>query len=79
MLKRYFTLHALLGYSQQAPSPIKESGGPSNVFPKYVVPMNSTPKTHTASYDLAYKNGLHFGGYQCIRANLGYAFPQNMD
>jgi hypothetical protein len=30
---------SLLGISYQAASPIKETGGPANVFPKYAVPL----------------------------------------
>ena len=65
-----FAVLGLLGITQQAVSPGKNT---NPAFPQYPAPPNTT----TLSQSQALATAAH-GGYQCIRANLFYAFPQQI-
>ena len=71
MNSRYMALMALLGYVESAASPGKAFG--ANNFPLYPAPPSIT------TYNAAQSRGTAaLGGYECIRSNLYYGFPQGI-
>lgn len=42
----------------------------------FATPFASAPANRAAALALAYDSSVDYGGYACIRANLGYVFPQ---